>query len=116
MKKTTPKKKSGSHILGGALAGIALTVAAGIFSQTKAGKKIVKNVRDKSVDFYKLLEPQLQKAQAMGEEHVHKLIETSIEKYGSTKKLSQAEIKKLSAGAYKTLESLKKNVKKVTKK
>ncbi|MDQ5931604.1 MAG: hypothetical protein QG607_305 [Patescibacteria group bacterium] len=116
MKKTTPKNKSGSHILGGALAGIALTVAAGIFSQTKTGKKIVKNVRDKSADFYKSLEPQLQKAKEMSETQLHKVIDASLAKYGKTKKLSKAEIKELSETAYKSWEHLKKNVKKVTKK
>ena len=116
MKKATPKSKTGMHLLEGALAGIALAVAAGIFSQTKTGKKVTKDIRDKSADFYKYLAPQLKKAKEMSQDQYHKIIDASLARYSKTKKLSKAEVKELSEGAYKSWEHLKKNVKKTVKK
>lgn len=116
MKKVVQKNKTGRHLLEGALAGIALAVAAGIFSQTKTGKKVVKDVRDKSADFYKFLAPQLKKAKEMSQDQYHKIIDAALVKYGKTKKLSKADVKELSESAYKSWEHLKKNVKKTVKK
>lgn len=106
----TKKSKKGLHILEGVLAGAALAVAAGIFSQTKTGKKLTSDIRDKSAEFYKYLAPQIKKAKQMTEAQYHQLIDASMARYSKAKKLTNAEIRDLKREARSSWSHLKKNL------
>ncbi len=107
----SPKKsKTGMHMLEGALAGVVLAVAAGLFLRTKIGKKVTVDIRDRSAEFYKQLAPQLKKAKELSQAQFHKLIDTSLVSYAKAKKLSSAEINELTREARSSWSHLKKNL------
>lgn len=86
-------------IVGGAVAGLALGVAAGMFLNSKKGKELRENVKETVADFYKHISPQLKKIGDMGQQDYKDFMDAAAEKYGKAKKLSKETLKELKSQA-----------------
>ncbi len=86
-------KGNALKFLEGAVAGIALGVAASIFLASKKGKSvkinIKKSIEDVTADFYKYISPKVKKIEKMGEKEYKEFMKNSAEKYVKTKKISE---------------------------
>lgn len=96
-KKSEAKKGNGGVLLEGALVGAALGVAAGLLLAPESGKKMRKDIKRLSGDFYQYLAPQVKKLKQVGETEYHALVAKGAEQYAKAKKLS------LGDGTVKTL-------------
>lgn len=80
-------------LLEGAVAGIALGVAASIFLASKTGKSVkvnvIKSIEDITADFYKYISPKMKKMQKMGEKEYKEFMKDSAVKYAKAKKISE---------------------------
>ena len=103
-------KKDKVRLLEGALAGAALGVAAGLLFAPESGKKLRKDIQDRSVDFYKSLAPKLKKVKKMSEDEYKALVKKAAATYSKVKKLSAAEEKELVKDAQKAWHQLKKHL------
>jgi len=111
MKKTNKKNnKQSSHFLSGALIGATLAVAAGIFATSKTGKQMTKEVKSKSVEFYKYLAPQLKKAKEMGEKEYKEFINKALTNYNKNKKFNKEDLEGLAKEAYASWKHFKKHL------
>ena len=83
----------------GAVAGIALGVAASMFLATKKGKEVQENVtksiEDVTADFYKYISPKVKKIKKMGEKEYKEFMKNTAVQYAKTKKLSEDMAKQL---------------------
>lgn len=86
-------------IVGGAVAGLALGVAAGMFLNSKKGKALQENAKETMADFYKHISPQLKKIGDMGQKEYKDFMDAAAEKYGKAKKLSKDSLKELKSQA-----------------
>ena len=60
-------KNNTVKVLAGAVAGIALGVAATMFLDSKKGKELKKDITKTTADFYKYISPKIKKIEKMGE-------------------------------------------------
>ena len=88
-------KKKKSKLLGGALIGAALGVAAGMLLAPKSGKKLRKDIRDQAAGFYKSVYPKLKQLKNMSESQYKSFMKSAVEAYGKAQKLSAKEAKEL---------------------
>jgi len=73
----------------GAVAGLALGVAASIFLSSKKGKELREGVVDVTADFYKSVSSKVKKIGKMGEKEYKIFMKDAAEKYVKTKKISE---------------------------
>ena len=104
------KNKTGVHMLEGALIGVTLAAAAGIFARSRTGKKVLANMRDKSAEFYNYIAPQIKKIKTMSKAEYSAFIDSAVERFGKLKKLSATEARELSNAAKASLADLKDNL------
>lgn len=81
-------KGNGVKFLEGAVAGLALGVAASMFLTSKKGKELKNDIADVSADFYKYISPKLKKVQKLGEKEYKIFMKGAAEQYAKTKKIS----------------------------
>ena len=75
--------------LEGAVAGVALGVAASMFLASKKGKELKEGVTDVMADFYKSISPKIKKIEKMGEKEYKLFMKNAAEQYAKTKKISE---------------------------
>ena len=102
--------KSKGKLLGGALVGAALGVAAGLLLAPESGKKLRGEVKKKSAEFYAHLSPKLKKMKKVGEKEYGLFIKNAVKSYGKAKQLSSRQQKILVAEAQKTWKHLQKHL------
>lgn len=83
-------KDNSIKIIGGAVAALALGVAAAMFLNTKKGKALKKDIANVTADFYKHISPKIKKIEKMGEKEYKMFMKGAAEQYIKTKKLSGA--------------------------
>ena len=92
-------KGNTTKFLEGAVAGIALGVAASMLLATKKGKEVEKQVtasmEDIMADFYKYVSPKVKKIEKMGEKEYKEFMKASAGQYAKTKKISEDMAKQL---------------------
>jgi gas vesicle protein len=92
-------KGNASKFLEGAVAGLALGVAASMLLATKKGKALqkdaVKNLEDITADFYKYISPKVKKIKKMGEKEYKEFMKNAAGQYAKTKKISEEMAKQL---------------------
>lgn len=81
--------------LEGAVAGVALGVAASMFLNSKKGKALKKDIADVTADFYKFISPKIKKIEKMGEKEYKEFMKNSAEQYAKSKKISEDMAKQL---------------------
>ena len=104
------KTNSAFKILEGAMAGVALGVAASMFLSSKKGKELRNNIADISADFYKSISPKIKKVKKMGEKEYKEFMKNSAEQYAKTKKISEKMAKELVKEAQQTWSHLSKHI------
>jgi gas vesicle protein len=102
--------KKSSKFLSGALIGAALGVAAGIFADSKGGKEMRKEVKDKMAEFYATISPKIKKAKKIGEQEYKVFINKALADYKKSGKLDAEDLKKLAKEAHASWKHLKKNL------
>ena len=83
------KKNNTSKVFEGALVGAIFGIVAGMLIAPKSGKDLRNDIKNKSVDFYKYISPQLKKMEKMGKIEYGLFMKQAIQKYGKLKKLSE---------------------------
>jgi gas vesicle protein len=112
-KKTVVKKnagKNGGKILGGALIGAALGVAAGMLITSESGKKMGRDIKKLSGDFYSYIAPQVKKLKRVGEAQYHEFVTEGAKKFAKAKRLSPAKEKMLVMEAKRSWKHIKKHL------
>lgn len=108
-------KNSTEKIFKGALVGATLAVVAGVLLSSDEGKKmskkIAKNTKKLSADFYNYITPQIKELKQLGEVEYTELVSEGIKKYAKIKKLSLREKKILSKEAENSWKHIKKQLK-----
>lgn len=97
-------------MLGGALVGAALGVAAGLLLAPESGKKLRGDVKKKSAEFYAHLSPKIKKLKKIGENEYGEFVKNAAKNYGKAKRLSSRQQKVLVAEAQKTWKHLQKHL------
>ena len=72
----------------GAVAGLALGVAASMLLATKKGKELKGDIAAVTADFYKYISPKVKKIEKMGEKEYKEFMKGAAEQYIKTKKTS----------------------------
>ncbi len=72
----------------GAVAGVALGIAASMFLSSKRGRELKKDITDVTADFYKYISPKVKKIGKMGENEYRDFMKNAAEQYVKTKKIS----------------------------
>ncbi|MDO8669692.1 MAG: YtxH domain-containing protein [Candidatus Buchananbacteria bacterium] len=103
------KNNSKLKLLEGALAGAVLGAVAGLLLAPESGKKMRKDLKKKSAEFYNSLVPQLKKMGKMGEADYRMAIKKAMSVYSKAKKLSSAETKELTREAEGYWKQIKKH-------
>ena len=93
------KNNNKLKLLEGALAGAVLGAVAGLLLAPESGKKLRKDLKKKSAEFYNYLAPQLKKMGKMGEAEYKMAVKKAMSSYGKAKKLSSTEAKELTKEA-----------------
>ena len=107
---TMKNNKSGGKLLGGALVGAALGVAAGLLLAPESGKKLRGDLKRRSAEFYTYLSPRIKKMKKIGEKEYGQFVKNATKSYSKAKRLSSAEAKALAAEAQKTWKHLQKHL------
>lgn len=107
-KKKSPKNDN--KFINGALIGATLAIAIGIFAESKKGKELKKEVKDKVADFYKTITPKLKKMKEVGEKEYKTFIDKALADYNKDGKFDKEDLKKLATEAHKSWKHLKKNL------
>jgi len=94
--------KNATKFITGAVAGVALGIAAGLFLQSKRGKKFRKDAEGYMADFYKYISPKLKKIEKMSREEYREFMDMALEQYAQAKKISGPMIKELKATVQKS--------------
>lgn len=102
--------KNKGVLLGGALIGAALGVAAGLLLAPESGKKLRTDIKKLSGNFYRYLAPQLKKMKHVGEAEYNALVAQGVKSYAKAKKLSEEEVKVLVAEAKRSWKEIKKHL------
>ena len=87
--------KNSTKVLSGAVAAVAIGVAAAVFLNSKQGKQLKKELKAGLGDFYKAIAPRLKKMKKMGQEEYKEFMKTAAEQYGKAKKMAEPKIKEL---------------------
>jgi len=95
-------KGTTGKVLAGAVAGIALGVAASMFLSSKKGKELKGQAGEKVADFYKYIAPKLKNIGKMGEKEYKQFMKDAVEQYSKAKKLSAETAKDLMADMQKS--------------
>ncbi len=95
----------------GAVAGIALGVAASILLNSKKGKQLQETVKASVADFYKQVSPKLKKMGKLGQQEYQDFMAESAERYGRLKKMSEGDIKDLIEEAKNSWKHFSKEIK-----
>jgi len=103
-------KKKSSKFLSGALIGATLAVAVGIFANSKKGKELKKEVKDKMAEFYATITPKLKKMKEVGEKEYKAFINKALADYNKDGKFDKEDLKKLAKEAHASWKHLKKNL------
>ncbi len=82
-------------MLGGALVGAVLGVAAGMLLAPKSGKKLRKDISGRVADFQKYISPKLKQLKTMSETQYNEFMKTAIDGYSKAKKLSAEQAEEL---------------------
>ncbi len=112
-KKTINKKstrKNGGKLLGGALVGAVLGVAAGMLLAPESGKKMRKDIKKLSGDFYRYIAPQVKKLKQVGEAQYNTFIAKGAKNYAKAKRLSLSEEKMLIKEGKRSWRHIKKHL------
>lgn len=104
------KKNTKMKLMGGAMAGAALAIAAGLFLTTKPGKKLQKDMKSRVAELYKMAAPQLKKMTKMGEAEYKVVMRKAAAAYSKARKLSAAEAKMLQKEAEASWKSVQKHL------
>ena len=88
-------KGNASKFLEGAVAGVALGIAASMYLATKKGKLLKKDIAEVTADFYKMVSPKVKKMKKMGEKEYKEFMKIAAAQYGKTKKISEEMAKQL---------------------
>jgi len=99
-----------SKFLSGALVGAALGVAAGIFANSKTGKQMQKDAKDKMAEFYASLAPKIKKAKEIGEQEYKIFINKALADYNKDGKFDAEDLKHLAKQAHTSWKHLKKHL------
>lgn len=107
-------KNSASKFLEGAVAGLALGVAASMLLATKKGKKLqktaTKTVEDITADFYKYISPKIKQMQKVGEKEYKEFMKAAAEQYAKARKISEGTTKQLVKEAQQSWKHLSKHL------
>ncbi len=87
--------KSSTKLLSGAVAAVAIGIAAAVFLNSKPGKKLKKELKAGLGDFYKVIAPRLKKMKKMGQSEYKEFMKTTAVQYGKAKKMAEPKIKEL---------------------
>jgi gas vesicle protein len=98
------KNNNGFKFLEGAVAGIALGVAASLFLSSKTGKKITKEAGDYLADFYKHIAPKVKKMEKMGKQEYNEFMKNAVGQYSKIKKMPEEATKELIKNAQQSWE------------
>jgi len=88
-------KGNAVKFLEGAVAGLALGVAASMFLATKQGKELKGDLANVTADFYKYISPKVKKIQKMGEKEYKEFMKNAAGQYAKSKKMSEDMAKQL---------------------
>lgn len=103
--------KGGSgKILEGALIGAVLGVAAGLLITSEPGKKMRKDIKKLSGDFYRYIAPQVKKLKKVGEAEYGAFVDEGVRHYARAKKISLEEQKILAKEAKRSWGHIKKHL------
>jgi len=89
------KNNNGIKFLEGAVAGLALGVAASLFLSSKTGKKVTKEAGHVIADFYKHIAPKVKKIEKMGEHEYKEFMKNAAGQYATIKKIPEDTTKEL---------------------
>ena len=78
----------GGKFLQGAMVGLALGIAANLFLQSKAGKKLKEGVSEMAADFYDSVAPKIKKLGEITEEQYKEFMDKAVDQYVKAKKIS----------------------------
>lgn len=78
----------GVRLLGGVVTGVALGVATGILLAPESGKKVRKDIKKMSGDFYQYLAPRIEKIRHIGKAQYQAFITGGAKEYARLKNLS----------------------------
>ncbi|MDP2741263.1 MAG: YtxH domain-containing protein [bacterium] len=95
-------KNNTQKFLGGAIAGLALGVAASIFVSSKKGKELREDVKDRMADFYKYIVPKVKKIEKMGEKEYKEFMKNAVGQYSKARKISEDVSKEIVKEAQKS--------------
>ncbi|MDO8655385.1 MAG: YtxH domain-containing protein [bacterium] len=104
------KGNGGKFLLEGALVGAVLGVAAGMLLAPESGKKMRKDIKKLSGDFYRYIAPQVKKMKKMGEAQYHAFVAKGVKNFAKVKRLSLAEQKMLTTEAKRSWKHIKKHL------
>jgi len=76
----------------GALIGAAVGVAAGLLIPSNTGKKIKKQMKASTADFYRYLAPRIKRLKTVGEREYKALIDQAAKSYAEVKDISAKEM------------------------
>lgn len=117
MKKTASKKVNkksktgnGGKLLEGALVGAVLGVVAGLLITSEPGKKVGRDIKRLSGDFYNYLAPRVKKLKKVGEAQYGAFVDEGVKHYARAKKLSLVEQRVLAKEAKRSWGHIKKHL------
>jgi len=94
----------------GAVAGVAIGVAASMFLSSKKGKELKNDISKIAGDFYKNISPQLKKAGKMSKKEYEDFMDQAVQKYATAKKMSKDILGKLSKEVKNSWEHFSENM------
>ncbi len=98
------------NFLEGAVAGIALGVAAGMFLKSKTGKKVTQDIKDAMADFYAYIAPKVKKMEKMGEAEYRAFMKDAVVKFGKARKMSEKKVMELAGEVEKSWKHFQKHM------
>ena len=104
------RKKNGKQLLEGALVGAVLGVAAGILLAPESGKKMRKDIKKLSGDFYRYAAPHIEKLKQISEAQYTMLMAKGVKNYAKARRLSRAEEKMLAVAAKRSWGHMKRHL------
>lgn len=110
MKKINKKREKSNKFLSGALIGTALGIAVGIFTTSKKGEEIKKEVKSGIADFYQIIAPKLKKMKKIGEKEYKIFINKALADYNKDNKFNKEDLKNLAKEAHTSWKHFKKNL------
>lgn len=109
----TDQKKS--HFGAGLLAGAMLGVAAGLFLQSKKGKQMTKEMRQKANKLQIKLMKELKEAKHLTKEKYEELVDKMMDYYVQTKEVAKTEIPAIRSYLVKSWSQIQKQIESIKK-